>query len=90
MSEAKEITLTVREIYDLARAAGFKIEKPAPIDEDDMESEYTIFEKENGVQVNDDDGTPRFYRHGAYLEEYPEEGTFPLGTEITNEGETHP
>lgn len=77
------ITLTVREILDLARAAGLMVQDPvSPIDDDDMETEYTIFERDGRVQVNDDDGTPRFYAHGAFLSEYPEEGTFPLGKEL--------
>lgn len=76
-----KITLTVREILDLSKAANL-VPNVWKITEDEAETEYTIFEREGGVQVNDDDGTPRFYAHGAFLSEYPEEGTFPLGHEL--------
>lgn len=52
------------------------------ISDEDAETEYTVFERAEGVVVKDDDGTPRIYRHGAYLDEYPEEGTYPLGDEM--------
>lgn len=81
--ETKRITLTVREIYDLARASGLIVQPPEKIDADDEEIEYTIMEREGGVIVAGDDKTEHTYGHGAYITEYPEEGTFPLGEPIT-------
>lgn len=83
---SSQITLSVREIFDLAKVAQVISWKATLADsllsDEDAETEYTIFTQEGGVQVNDDDETPHFYKHGAYLDEYPEEGTFPLGDEI--------
>lgn len=79
----KSITLTIREIFDLARAAQLIPHKAtlaeSQLSDEEPDTEYTIFEREGGVIVKDDDGTPRTYLHGAYLDEYPDEGTFPLG-----------
>jgi hypothetical protein len=78
------ITLTPREIMSLAKAAGFIVQDiNQALDEDSMDCEYTILEREGGVEILDDDHTPRRYAHGAWITEYPEEGTFPLGPEIT-------
>lgn len=76
------VTLTVREILDLSKAAGI-VSHLETIEGDDAEIEYTIFGKEGGVIVFDDDNTERTYHHGAYLSEYPEEGIYPLGESIT-------
>jgi hypothetical protein len=80
--KTRSVTLTVREITDLAKAIGLIIPDAHEIDAGDDEIEYTIIEKEGGVVVEDDDGTKRAYAHGAYLTEYPEEGTYPLGDEL--------
>lgn len=79
-------TLTIREIFDLAKAAQLiphdaKLADCQPSDED-ADTAYCIVGEPAGITIKDDDGTPRKYRHGAYLEEYPDEGTYPLGDEI--------
>lgn len=81
----KELTLTVAEIYDLACAAGFTINHSAMFmpDADEMETEITIIDCPAGG-VLDDDGKATHYEHVAYLTEYPEEGTFPLGAELAH------
>lgn len=79
--ENKSITLTTLEILHLAKAANL-IPHACMIDEGDEEIEYTIFEREAGVIVADDDKTERTYTHAAFITEYPEEGTFPLGKEL--------
>lgn len=80
--EIKSITLTTTEIYDLARAAGLVVKPPS--ENDPMETEYTIVEKDGGIEIldPDEDETPRKYAHGAYNNDYPEEGTYPLGPEL--------
>ena len=78
------LTLTVAEIYDLACAAGFTINHGQMFmpDADEMETEITIIDCPTGG-VLDDDNKPTHYAHVAYLSDYPEEGTFPLGPELT-------
>lgn len=73
------LTLTGREIKDLAEAVGLVIQ---PLNYDDeLETEMTII-KCPATGVLDDDGKATHYEHVAYLSEYPEEGTFPLGEEL--------
>lgn len=73
------LTLTGKEIKDLAEAVGLVI---APHDyTDELETEMTIIDcPSNGVL--DDGGKATHYKYVAYLTEYPEEGSFPLGDEI--------
>ena len=82
---SKELTLTVAEIYDLACAAGFTINHSAMFmpDADEMETEITITDCPAGG-VLDDYGKTTHYEHVAYLTEYQEEGTFPLGAELAH------
>lgn len=79
-----EITLTVREIEDLAKAAGIPVEKRIDSYLDDMEIEFTIVEKEGGVEIRDNETSPEIKRHAhaVFCTEYPEEGICPLGPEI--------
>lgn len=78
------LTLTVAEIYDLACAAGFTIKRGDSFmpDADEMETEIVVIEcpKEG---VIDDDGNPTHFAHIAYFAEYQEEGSYPLGPEMT-------
>lgn len=78
--ENEMLTLTGKEIKDLAEAVGLVI---MPHDyTDELETEMTIIAcPSSGVE--DDDGNATHYKHVAYLSEYPEEGTFPLGDEVT-------
>lgn len=75
------LTLTGKEIKDLAEAVGLVI---APNDyTDELETEMTIIDcPPSGVM--DDDGKATHYEHVAYLSEYPEEGMCPLGDEVPN------
>lgn len=78
------LTLTVAEIYDLACAAGFTINHGEMFmpDADEMETEITIIDcPKDGVE--DDDGKHTHYAHLAYFTEYPEEGSYPLGAELS-------
>lgn len=78
------MTLTVREIEDLAKSVGLRLEPHEPCELDDMEIEYTIVENETGVLVYDSETSTELkrYLHGAYCTEYPEDGMFPLGKTI--------
>ena len=74
------LTLTGKEIKDLAEAVGLVIK---PLDyEDELETEMTIIDcPASGVL--DDDGKATHFQHVAYYSEYPEEGMCPLGDEVT-------
>ena len=75
------ITLTVAEIIDLAICAGIGLNSNVAYDDDELETEIVVMEcPKQGVL--DDDGKPTHYAHIAYFEEYPEEGSFPLGAEL--------
>lgn len=80
----KYITLTTREIFDLAKAAQL-IPHKATLSESQLsdataDTEYTLFERENGVEVGDENGDNlKRYAHAACLTEYPEEGMWPIG-----------
>lgn len=74
------LTLTGKEIKDLAEAVGLVIK---PLDyKDELETEMTIIDCP-ASGVIDDDGKARRYQHVAYYSEYPEEGVHPLGDEVT-------
>ena len=75
------ITLTVAEIIDLAICAGIGLATDVTYDSDELETEIVVMEcPKQGVL--DDDGKPTHYTHIAYFDEYPEEGSFPLGDEL--------
>lgn len=75
------LTLTGKEIKDLAEAVGLVI---CTMDyTDELETEMTIIDCPP-AGVMDDDGKATHYEHVAYLSEYPEEGTYPLGDEVPN------
>lgn len=81
------VTLTITEIFDLAKAVNLfphKATLKAHLDSDeDPDTEYTIYGGDDGVAIlDDDDVTLRRYAHGVHLTEYPEEGTFGLGEEL--------
>lgn len=74
------ITLTGKEIRDLAEAAGFLIEKA---DSDDLlDTEMTIIPCPPDGIKDDDDGSLSRYKYVAYFSDYPEEGVFGLGEEL--------
>jgi len=78
----KMITLTVNEIYDLARFAGFPLDENVKPDEDEGESTITIGDCPDKGLSDEGDQVCRKYRHAAWSEEYPEEGMVGLGDEI--------
>lgn len=72
------ITLTVAEIKDLAECAGIALAKDVAYDADELATEIVVMEcPKQGVL--DDDGKNTHYAHIAFFDEYPEEGTYPLG-----------
>jgi hypothetical protein len=79
--DLNELTLTGKEIKDLAEFAGLAI---APSDYTDvLETEIIVATCPTSGALGD--GT--HYKHVAYLSEYPEEGAYPLGDEIGKETE---
>ena len=76
------ITLTVAEIASLAAFAGLTLDEKFPVDADEAESEIVVCDcPPEGL--TDDDGKVTHHAHIAYFSEYPEEGSAPLGPEIT-------
>lgn len=80
--DLNELTLTGKEIKDLAELAGLAI---APSDYTDMIETEIIVATCPTIGVLDDDGAVAHYKYVAYLSEYPEEGVYPLGDEIGKE-----
>jgi len=73
------LTLTGKEIKDLAESVGLVIQ---PLDYGyELETEMTII-KCPATGVIGDDGKAAHFEHVAYLSEYPDEGTYPLGDEL--------
>ena len=75
------LTLTVAEIKDLAECAGLVLDKSVSYDDDELETGIVVMECPK-AGVRDDDGKPTHYAHIAYFDEYPEEGSYPLGAEL--------
>lgn len=78
----KNITLTVREIQDLAMFAGIKIDCSQPSEHDDDEATITIGPCPAKGIHDEDASKARHYKAIAWFEEYPEEGCHGLGPEI--------
>ncbi len=70
------ITLTVREIADLATFAGLEVGDPS---EFEMLQELTITTCPHAGLLDEDDGSVSHYHWVAYMTEYPEEGATGLG-----------
>ncbi len=78
-------TLTGKEILDLARYAGIITGDDPVIDQDILDTEYTVSKcHPDGVMVEGSDEEPVKYNHVAYHSEYPEEGVYPLGNPTTH------
>lgn len=74
------VTLTGKEIRDLANFAGFMIVEQNYSDE--LDTEITVFDcSKNGIK-DEDENTRVYYKYAAYLTEYPDEGCYPLGEQI--------
>lgn len=77
----KPLTLTIKEIQDLAMLVG--IGGFDDLDPDTLDSEYTITTcHPEGVKVEETDGPYIKYKYVVYSNEYPEEGISPLGNPI--------
>ena len=81
------ITLTGKEILELALCAGFSVVEN--YDSDELETEWDI-QACPAEGVLNDDNEIEHYRHVAWLAEYPEEGAFPLGDPIASPATTEP
>jgi hypothetical protein len=78
------ITLTVAQIKDLAEFAGLTLHSRFNPPRDELDDEITIAAcPESGTK--DDEGNVKHYAYVAYMTDYPEEGCFPLGDEITKD-----
>lgn len=77
------LTLTVKEIVDLANFAGLSV--TAPTDADELETEISVMAcPPEGVKNEGEESDPdsvSHYKHIAYVTEYPEEGCCGLGDE---------
>jgi len=72
-----QLTLTIREIKDLAEFAGLVIDD-TEVDKDELDLPITIGRGNRGVQ--DAPGSRRlFYNHIAWFSDFPEEGVRGLG-----------
>ena len=76
------ITLTGKEIKDLAEFAGFKVSGLTKMEEEALETEISITEASKEGILDEGTKTIKHYAHIAYVAEYPEEGCYPLGDEI--------
>lgn len=83
------MTLTANEIADLARFAGFRLDEANPPDEDEGQTTYAIEECPKGGLIGDE-GERLQYRMIAYLDEYPEEGSYGLGPRLPLDSEITP
>ena len=77
------ITLTVKEIAELAEYAGLTLHSRFMPEGDDLDVEYTVIECPP-TGTTDDDGNVKYYAHVAYSTDYPDEGVCPLGDEVPN------
>ena len=74
----KQMSLTGKQIMELAEYAGFII-KPVSKEEDHLEVEITIQQDKEGIKINDEEGkTYNISNCIAYFSEYPEEGCIDL------------
>lgn len=79
----KRLTLTVNEIADLARFAGLVLDETRLPDRDEGDVEIAIDQCPESGLFDEECDTPKHYRFIAWLDEYPEEGSWGLGEEIS-------
>jgi hypothetical protein len=82
------ITLNVNEILDLAIFAGIPIVESYKPTEDEGEETITIGECPEKGLFDEEAQFNRQYRFMAWLEEYPEEGSYGLGPELNSNSTT--
>ena len=77
------VTLTCKEILDLAELAGFTVDATGV----ELETELTIAHcPENGIEDRDGDFVDRTtYNLVAYITDYPDEGSIGLGDPLSTE-----
>lgn len=73
------ITLTGKEILDLATFAGLVDAKEREFEQDILDTQYTISGDHTGLRDAVSKNTIAKYRYKAHLTKYPEEGCYPLG-----------
>jgi hypothetical protein len=78
--EREMITLTVREIRDLAMFAGLMVKTEFDLGSDEIEAQVSI--TIDPTECTNDEGNVERYAHVAHMTEYPEEGCCPLGDPI--------
>ena len=77
------ITLTVKEIHDLAIFAGIMPMNPAePLDEEEGEITICVGECPEKGLLDESDGVVRKYHFIAWFDDLPDEGAFGLGNEL--------
>jgi hypothetical protein len=82
-----QITLTVEQIAELAKCAGWTIQgEPLRVDRDELDEEITITEYRDLVKIgSEDDDTHTSHRFIAVYPECDEAGAWPLDKNDTNE-----
>ena len=76
------MTLTTREIRDLAAFAGLVLSEEKSVSHDEDDTEIAIVKcPEDGLI--EDDGSRLHYRYIAYYDDLPEEGSFGLGERLS-------
>jgi hypothetical protein len=81
---AMSITLTGKEIVDLARFAGFSVDTHGMTDE--LETEYTVMNCPKKGLKDEDNNNTYHSKCVAYISDYQEEGFQNLGTIKVMEG----
>ena len=80
------MVLTMAEIRDLALFCGFTVDGNGAEtrDAEELETEYVIEDCPAQGVMDEDQNKALYYRHIAYIEEYPDEGVMGLGPELPN------
>ena len=97
LQQPGSVILTVAEIRQLANFAGLNVAPPdGKWDGDESEQEITVAPCPKGGVFDEDSNKWHHFKRIAYFTEYPEEGVYPLGDEISpneklrhGEKETH-
>ena len=73
------LTLTTREIYDLATVAGIQTPPLEELNIDDLETQFTVEPCPKLGLIDEESGCNLMYNNIVYISEYPENGSFGLG-----------
>lgn len=77
------IVLTIAEIKDLAEFCGLILTQECKDDKDQDDTEVAVDDSPEGGLIDIDQAKILHHAHVAYFYEYPEEGSMPLGPELT-------